>query len=407
MYMEKDRIKNERKRNILIALIYFGFYFVAFGLLEKIEVPIHVIHSRFDNYIPFCEYFIIFYASWFVLLVVTILYYALAPGKGRQYHNMILSVMIGMTLFIIVSFLYPNGHTLRPEITGHNIFADIVRLLHSVDTPTNVLPSMHVYCAVVCMIAWWKDEELCRSKRWVRPAIGLLTLMIVLSTVFLKQHTVVDVVAALLLNMIVYYMIYVLLPNNYRKFKDIINFKEIMGMPNYLSMMRMVGAVVFLGIHVRYNGQGKELLLLTVLGLSALTDYLDGRIARKYDKVTEIGKILDPLADKITQCALLLYLFSLRREAIYLLIIFVVKEITVFLIGERIVLMTGKNDGARWYGKLNTLAFYIIMLMFIIWSEMPNAYADILMLICTGFMMLSLLMYIRLYRLTVRESERA
>ena len=96
-----------------------------------------------------------------------------------------------MTLCLGLYLIFPNGLDLRVEITRQNIFADLVRLIQAVDTPTNVCPSIHVASAMAM------DLAICRSvlgqRRWVRMLANSVFVLICLSTVFLKQHSVIDI----------------------------------------------------------------------------------------------------------------------------------------------------------------------------------------------------------------------
>ena len=112
-----------------------------------------------------------------------------------------------MTVFLIVSLVFPNGHELRPEPEGNSIFIYAVQALHKIDTPTNILPSMHVFVTVACSIALLRQKELKQHKGFV-PVVLICSILIVLSTMFLKQHSVVDVVLALVLNVICYILFY-------------------------------------------------------------------------------------------------------------------------------------------------------------------------------------------------------
>ena len=104
--------------------------------------------------------------------------------------------------------IYPNGHLLRPiEFPRENIFTDMVRFLYTIDTPTNVLPSIHVYNSIAAFIAIARCKAL-KNKRWVVWGTFVLTISIVAATMFLKQHTVVDVVLALAMNVVVYILVY-------------------------------------------------------------------------------------------------------------------------------------------------------------------------------------------------------
>ena len=105
-------------------------------LVEKISTETHLIHSFVDDLIPFCEYFIIPYVLWFLVVLGSVMYFALgSPGK-KEYYQYMATLGVGMTLFLIISFVYPNGQNLRPELTGEGPFIQAVQLLYQTDTPT-------------------------------------------------------------------------------------------------------------------------------------------------------------------------------------------------------------------------------------------------------------------------------
>ena len=102
-------------------------------------------------------------------------------------------MMMGMTIFLIVSYIYPNVLHLRPsEFPRENVFTDMVRWLYRTDTPTNVLPSIHVFNSLAVHMSLTNCEAL-RDHKDVRYGSLVLTLLIILSTMFLKQHSVIDV----------------------------------------------------------------------------------------------------------------------------------------------------------------------------------------------------------------------
>ena len=106
----------------------------------------HVIDTVFDDYIPFCEYFIVPYLLWFPYQILTVLYFIFRNKNKKEYYQLIFNMMMGMTVFLIVSYAYPNVLHLRPsEFPRENVFTDMVRWLYRTDTPTNVLPSIHVF----------------------------------------------------------------------------------------------------------------------------------------------------------------------------------------------------------------------------------------------------------------------
>ena len=178
----------------LIILAYAIVYLTLFGYLEQKPVRgFHVIDTVFDSHIPFCEYFIVPYLLWFPYQVVTVLYFIFINKNKKEYYQLILNMMMGMTIFLIVSYIYPNVLHLRPsEFPRENVFTDMVRWLYRTDTPTNVLPSIHVFNSLAVHMSLTNCEAL-REHKGVRYGSLVLTLLIILSTMFLKQHSVIDV----------------------------------------------------------------------------------------------------------------------------------------------------------------------------------------------------------------------
>lgn len=178
----------------LIILVYALVYLLFFGYLEHRPVRgFHVIDTVFDDYIPFCEYFIVPYLLWFPYQIVTVLYFIFKNENKKEYYQLIFNMMMGMTVFLIVSYVYPNVLHLRPsEFPRENVFTDMVRWLYRTDTPTNVLPSIHVFNSLAVHMSLTNCEAL-RDHKKVRYGSLILTLLIIMSTMFLKQHSVIDV----------------------------------------------------------------------------------------------------------------------------------------------------------------------------------------------------------------------
>ena len=195
------------KRVIPVAL-YTVFYLLCFSYLENRHVRYHIIDSSLDDKIPFCEYFIIPYFLWFLYITATIGYFLLFNENTTEFWSLILNLAIGMTLFLIVSYVYPNGLNIRPtEFSNDSIFTRMVQFLYRTDTPTNVLPSIHVYNSVAAFSAIHTCKKLQKHKG-IRIGAFILTTLIILSTMFLKQHSVVDVVLAALMYTGCYRIIY-------------------------------------------------------------------------------------------------------------------------------------------------------------------------------------------------------
>lgn len=184
--------------------------------------------------------------------------------------------------------------------------------------------------------------------------------------------------------------------------------KELLSIPNILTYFRFLLIPVFV---ILYLNSAHNVWLysasIVVLGVSGLTDVLDGRIARKYNQTTEIGKVLDPIADKLTQCAIMACLVMRYRLFAIVLAIFVVKELTMAVLAYVLYRKDRKLKGAHWYGKLATSSFYIITLFLLLMPRqwIPPWLSTALILLATGFMVLSFVMYARVYIVMWRDHK--
>lgn len=186
-----------------IVPAYIAVYLPWFFLLERhVTRGYHVIHMAIDDYIPFCEYFIIPYYMWFFYMAVCV-GLCLFTNK-RTFFQCFSFLAIGMTIFLIVSTIFPNGHHLRPSTFVHeNFFSNLVAGLYAIDTPTNLFPSIHVYNSIGSHLGICTNENL-RKYKWLRVSSFIICVSIILSTMFLKQHSVFDVLTAFALGIIVY-----------------------------------------------------------------------------------------------------------------------------------------------------------------------------------------------------------
>lgn len=191
----------------LLLLLYFPVYLLWFNYLEKaVTTHFHVIHTAADDYIPFCEYFVIPYLLWFFYVAWGIIY--MAKNNKADYYRLCAFLFTGMTVFLIISTVYPNGHYLRPQyFEHHNIFTSLCEALYSTDTPTNLFPSIHVYNSIGIHLAVMQNREL-RKNKTVQMLSFLLMASIILATMFLKQHSVFDVTTALILSFVMYRIVY-------------------------------------------------------------------------------------------------------------------------------------------------------------------------------------------------------
>lgn len=196
-----------KKYNHVWVLLYALIYMPWFTYLERhVTADFYLIHSPLDDYIPFVEYFIVPYLLWFVYLAAGACFLFFKDKKGfLQAARFAIS---GMTIFLIICTVFPNGLNLRPEVfTRDNFCIELVKRIYQTDTPTNVLPSLHVYNSICCYIAISHCEKLQHS-RLIQKGSLVLSILIILSTMFLKQHSVVDVVAACVMAYFMYSLIY-------------------------------------------------------------------------------------------------------------------------------------------------------------------------------------------------------
>lgn len=204
----KYRLKNnERKKIVFQYLLFLAFYVFLFAVLEQRKTPISLVMSRIDQHIPFCEYFIVPYFFWFVYLGFTAVYFGLFCRNIKEIKKVSYSFIVGMSVFLLVSLFFPNGHMLRPNLVEEGIFVSAVKFLYSIDTSTNVFPSMHVFCTIAASIALLRQKEL-RKIKGFNVAIHVISILIILSTMLLKQHSIIDVVGAFILNGVCYYLFY-------------------------------------------------------------------------------------------------------------------------------------------------------------------------------------------------------
>jgi membrane-associated phospholipid phosphatase len=185
-------------------LSYFFFYMAWFALLEQHRSPRYWMHSPLDDLIPFQPLFIYPYLFWFLYMIIPGVYFLFFAKK--TYYQMCFYLFTGMTICLMIYTVLPNGHHLRPTtLVGNGVALNLVRQLYSLDTPTNVAPSIHVYNSIGMHILI--NRSFRSRKQWALRAASLVTMiLIILSTLFLKQHSVDDVLLALPLAILMYWL---------------------------------------------------------------------------------------------------------------------------------------------------------------------------------------------------------
>lgn len=185
------------RRPILAMLLFGAVYLVVFHLLEQSARPVHLVECSLDAYLPFFSGAVLPYIGWFLWVPGVLLYlvYTDRVRFWRGFSAMAGGIVVTLCLYVI----WPTGLALRGEVPGTGLCSDLVRLIYSMDTPTNVCPSLHVFVTVVLLCALW--GKLGHIGRFCNAAVAVA---ICSSTVLLDQHSVIDVVMGLLLAVIMW-----------------------------------------------------------------------------------------------------------------------------------------------------------------------------------------------------------
>ncbi|MBQ9929729.1 MAG: phosphatase PAP2 family protein [Oscillospiraceae bacterium] len=188
------RINEPEFRHLKLLFGWVGYF--AFYILTERMIPAEkcfVVHSRLDDLIPFCEWFVIPYVAWYGLIVFSLgwfLLYNVENFKGLQTY-----IIVTQVAAMVIYILLPTRQELRPEVFPRdNALTELVGVLYRVDTNTNVCPSLHVAYSLGIASAWLREK----SAHWAwKVFVVAAVVLICLSTMFIKQHSAVDVFAAL------------------------------------------------------------------------------------------------------------------------------------------------------------------------------------------------------------------
>ena len=167
---------------------------------------------------------------------------------------------------------------------------------------------------------------------------------------------------------------------------------DILTIPNGLSLFRILLIPLFVWLYVKAQA---FYAAVAVVALSGLTDFADGYIARHFNMVSDVGKVLDPVADKLTQAALLICLASRWSILYWVFALFCLKELLQGLLGYAVIQVTGEVQSAHWYGKISTCVFYGVMLLLLLFPAIPETGAYILIGLCAAVLMVSMILYVR------------
>ncbi len=189
-----SKIKEPQFNHLLYLLGWIG-YFILYFLTENLipREKCYPVHCGLDDVIPFCEYFVIPYVGWYLLIVISLLYFALY--NPDHFKSMMKFIIVTQIVAMAIYIIFPNRQDLRPtEFVRDNIFTDIVHLLYTFDTDTNVCPSLHVAYSIGIASTWLKEPS---ASKKCKVFVTVFCLLVCISVAFVKQHSVVDIFVAL------------------------------------------------------------------------------------------------------------------------------------------------------------------------------------------------------------------
>lgn len=177
---------------------------------------------------------------------------------------------------------------------------------------------------------------------------------------------------------------------------------KILTIPNILSFARLCMIPLFIWLYcVRKNYP----LTGAVLLLSGATDLADGFIARHFHMISDLGKVLDPVADKLTQAAVLFCLVTRFPFMLAPLVLMVFKEGYMAVAGAMAIRKTGKVAGAQWHGKIVTALLYAMMIVHIFWYDIPAVVSNLLIAACILMMIASVVLYGKYYGKILKKAK--
>ena len=173
--------------------------------------------------------------------------------------------------------------------------------------------------------------------------------------------------------------------------------RDLWSIPNILCYIRFLLIPLFVIQYIKAEEPGEYMRAAAIVLASGLTDFLDGFIARTFDMVTEFGKLIDPMADKLTQAALIFVLIVKIKYMFLLMILFVIMQLFMLVAGLAMLKKAKRLDGSKWFGKVSTMVFYAVMLVLVALPKLEQSIINVLLLICGTFLALSFALYAREY----------
>lgn len=196
------KLKNDKAVfQVFIYIILVGVFLIE----NEINLGGHKIYSPLDSLIPFVPAFIMLYCTWYFYIAVTCVIFFLKSKTDLR--RTVFSMNICMAVGLLVYLIYPNYISIRPAVYGSDIFSQAVKLLQVGDPPSNVCPSLHV-AICISLYTGIADSVYFKNRSGVKFFALILTILISISTLFIKQHSIIDVFFGGVLGIVSYLFVY-------------------------------------------------------------------------------------------------------------------------------------------------------------------------------------------------------
>ena len=184
--------------------------------------------------------------------------------------------------------------------------------------------------------------------------------------------------------------------------------KEIFSIPNIMGYFRILLIPVYVLLYYHAESVREYYIAAVLVGISGITDMLDGKVARHFHMITELGKALDPVADKLTLGAMILCLAFRYENMRWLVGLFILKEGFMGIMGLLLSHYRGRKlDGAKWYGKVCTAFSYVVMFVLFFFLRLPLSLVNALIVCCGVLMAVTWVLYVPLFVKMWKEKGQA
>ncbi|SEF78765.1 PAP2 superfamily protein [Caloramator fervidus] len=198
MLMEKIKVNYKGIIFRLLFSLSIGFLSKIYLILNNYRGKVYHLKTVLDDMIPFNKYFVIPYLYWYIYIAAVLIYFAVVDGK--KYFKLLLSILVGMGISCIIYYFFPTTVS-RPLLKGEDVFTKLVFFIYKKDNPYNCFPSIHVINS--CLAAIYVNREgILKNYKMIST---LIAVSIILSTLFIKQHYVYDVLAGIIVSYIIYF----------------------------------------------------------------------------------------------------------------------------------------------------------------------------------------------------------